>query len=363
MSHLGTNAWALHALEDRRLMSIGPATIDDGSINDSFYDPGTKTLHVLYLNNANQDLLYKAFKDDGTSTAPVTVAQNIIIGVSQPKLGSPGVYIALTEDDNGILHAAFFDANLGDLVYARRALNGTWSTTTVDARNSTGLYPSIDINAAGNPIISYYNKTAGDLKFAEFDGARWNISVIASAGDQGRYSDLQVNPSTGRFAVAYSDDTNGVLKYAERNANIWSALTIDSVITKGASYISLDFNVNRPEIAYCDTANSDLKFAERSSRGKWSTRTLASAGDQGFYADLDYTYNTAQPAIVHYNRTGDKVELIYRNANNTWSTLTQVTGGGQNLSVADGPVINNEPPLLFLTYSDQDLLKLFIGEF
>lgn len=363
MKRVGADAWVLNSLEDRRMMSIGPVTIPDGSINDSVYDANAKTLHVVYLDNAGNDLKYRSFNDNGTSTAAVTVAEDIIVTTSKPQLGSPGLYVALGEDSTGVLHLAYYDATKGDLVYARRDLAGTWTNTTLDAKNSVGLYPSLAIDSDDHPTVSYYNKTAGDLKLAEFNGTKWLFSTIASGGDQGRYSSLHINPSTGRYSVAFSDDTNGVLKYAERTASTWSIKTIDSVITKGASYVSLDYNEDRPEIAYCDTANSDLKFAERSSRGKWNTRTLATAGDQGFYADLEYTFDTAQPAIVYYNRTSDNVMLTYRNPNGTWAVETEVTGGGQNLSATDAPSLQGEVPLLFLCYSDKDLLQLFIGSF
>lgn len=365
MKHLGNSAWVLDALEDRRLMSIGPLTIPDGSINDSVYDPDTKTLHVVYLNSSTRDLMYQPIVDNDPGFAPPTVIQQNVISVTTtPQLGSPGLYVALAQDDAGLLHVAYFDATKGDLIYARRALNGTWSRTTVDAKNSTGLYPSIVIKANSNPAISYFNKTSGDLKLADFDGTNWNISVIASTGEVGRYSSLRVHPVSGRFAVAYNDDTNGDVKYAEKNPSAWSFQTVDANSPAGGSYISLNFNsVNRPAIAYCDTANADLEFAERSSRGKWSTQTLAAAGEQGFYADLAYHYETGQPDIVFYNRTADRVDLTYRNPNGTWTFETQVTGGGQNLSATDAPSLAGEVPPLFLVYSDKDLLKLFVGTF
>jgi hypothetical protein len=52
-----------------------------------------------------------------------------------------------------------------------------------------------------------------DLKFAVFDGAKWQIETVDSQGDVGMYTSLSHGPDGG-VAIAYYDETNGDLKVA-----------------------------------------------------------------------------------------------------------------------------------------------------
>ena len=80
---------------------------------------------------------------------------------------------------------------------------------------------SLAFTPAGRPMISYYDDTNDDLKSAEYNGSIWQITIVDSAGQVGRYNSLAFTAS-GHPAISYSDQTNQDLKYAEVTAVVIS---------------------------------------------------------------------------------------------------------------------------------------------
>jgi len=342
-------------LETRQMMSVGPVAIPNASTNDAVFDANTRTLHAIYYDTSSKSLKYQSFDDNGAAGAAVNVDSGV----------NTGLYLSLAEDSGGVLHAAYYDAQNGDLKYARRGTNGVWTTTTIDSKNTTGYYPSITIAADGRPAISYYYKNGGDLRLAKFNGTTWDVSNIATTGDVGRYSTLQVNPGTQKLSVACEETSSGHFMFAEQGSGgVWNMAMVDGATKGGGGYISLNFSdANLPAISYYDAVNADLKYAERSSRGKWNAVTVAAKNSQGLYTDLAFTYNTDQPAIVYYNKTSDSVMLAYRQVGGAWAFETTTTGGGRNVTPVDGLVTGNQAPDLYLIYSNSATGGLTVGTF
>ncbi len=71
---------------------------------------------------------------------------------------------------------------------------------------------------AGNPAISYWDELNDDLKYVQsfdIDGASWPIpsNSVDSAGAVGRHTSL--TEVDGEPAISYWDETNGDLKFAQ----------------------------------------------------------------------------------------------------------------------------------------------------
>jgi hypothetical protein len=361
------NLPTFQTLEDRRLMAVGPLSIPNATVNDTAYDAENDVLHVVYFDAQSKTLKHLGTFDD-TINIPggaALLAPSVIDATE-----GTGQYLSTALGSDGILHVAYYDAKNGDLKYARRDTAGVWSTTTVDSKNTVGLYPSIVLDRLNQPNIAYYSKTGGNLKVARGNGTSWNIRNIDTTGDVGRYASIAVNPNAAiepggsRLGIAYEDSTNGDFKYVEVTPTRFTVpVTVDASTTKGGGYISLAFNNGQPAFSYYDAANADLKYAARSDNGKWSHLTVAANNSQGLYTDLQFTFDTNQPAIVYYNKTSDRVMLAYRRPDRTWVFEPQVTGGGSNVSAADGPIVGNNPPELYLAYTDTASGNLVINTF
>lgn len=139
----------------------------------------------------------------------------------------PGYYSSLAMDDQGQFHIAHFDsldANK-DLWYTTGVPNGAWSTTVVDTSGDTGRNPSIAIDAAGDPHIVYRSWNGWKLKYATLNPSspNWQVSTLengGSVGDGTGESNSLVIDDEGTMHVAYTDETNGVLRYATKSTGV-----------------------------------------------------------------------------------------------------------------------------------------------
>src|SRR4030095_135274 len=80
----------------------------------------------------------------------------------------------------------------------------TWTSELVDsqASGSTGLAPSVAVDASGIPHISYFDQANIDLKYARKNGANWSVETVDATGNTGNFSEIMIQPS-GQPAIAY----------------------------------------------------------------------------------------------------------------------------------------------------------------
>jgi hypothetical protein len=68
-------------------------------------------------------------------------------------------------DGNGEASISYYDDAAGNLLYASRA-GGTWSIEGVDTTGQVGQWSSLAFDSDGNAVISYCDRTNGELKVA-----------------------------------------------------------------------------------------------------------------------------------------------------------------------------------------------------
>jgi Ca2+-binding RTX toxin-like protein len=333
------------------LSAFMPATSSVRALNsavtvDSTGEVGSYTSLVLdaagnpviaYIDDTGGDLKLVHCNDancEGEDDSVVTV----------DSAGDVGWHTSLLLDAAGNPVIAYYEETGGDLKVAHcndaNCVDADESIVTVDSTGDVGWSGSLALDAAGNPVISYNNYTSGDLKVAHCNdadcaGADESIVVVES-GDVGWDTSLQLD-AAGNPVISYYANNNGDLKVAHCNdANCAGAdesiVAVDSMGDVGG-YTSLALDVDgNPAISYFDYTNKDLKVAHcddaNCAGGNESIVTVESAGDVGSSGSL--RLDAAGNPVISYSSDAEGL-LKVAHCNDV-----DCTGGNERVVVVDG---------------------------
>ena len=265
---------------------------------------------ISYLDNTNGDLKVMHCNDPNCAGGDESIA-------SPDTVGNVGYYTSLELDAAGNPVVSYYDQTNGNLkllhCYTPTCATGG-TIERVDVIGVVGTHNSLALDALGLPVISYHDVTNGDLKVVHCDIASCADGQISysldTTGIVGEYTSLVLDAS-GNPVVSYLDRTNGDLKLlhcytpdcatggtVERAAvpgtvGLWTSLALDAA--------------GKPVISYLDATNSALKVVHcdiaSCADGQISV-TVDNAGDVGSYSSLALDA-AGNPVISYYDGTLD----------------------------------------------------------
>jgi hypothetical protein len=214
---------------------------------------------IAYYDATNLDLRYVRATDvSGTAWgAPITVEATNNVGQYASMIvvnGNPAI--------------SYYDVTNGDLRYIRATnANGTaWGTgVAVEATNNVGQYTSLAI-VSGDPAISYYDVSNGDLRYirsSDVNGAAWSgaVNITSTGSNVGQYTTLQV--VNGNPGISYYDVSGGDLKFVratDATGSTWGTAVSVETSNNVGQYASMIIANGNPAIAYYDATSGDLRF-------------------------------------------------------------------------------------------------------
>jgi len=155
------------------------------------------------------------------------------------------------------------------LLLCRGVVRADNSITAPDRNGTTGLYPSLELDAGGNPVIAYYRSDSGNLKIMHCNdpncaGDDESIESVDATGTVGINPALKLD-RFGYPVVSYYDNTNGDLKVLHCNDpdcsggddSITSPVTVGDVGFYSDLFVDV---IHHPNIAFYDTTNDLIKF-------------------------------------------------------------------------------------------------------
>jgi len=208
-------------------------------------------VHVGYINLGNGEVKYAYKPQNGSWTKIILDSVN-----------NKNSYLDLAVDNDAGVHMAYLDGTTGWLKYAYKAYNGMWNKTYADNSTNCGLWPSIAIDKDNGVHISHYDQTHCNLRYTyKPNGGAWTSTTADPAYAVGGYTSIGVDNNNG-VHISYYDYTQKNLKYAyQPSGGIWSNETVDSNGNVGSWSSLVVDSQNNIHISYFDEGNYDLKYA------------------------------------------------------------------------------------------------------
>jgi hypothetical protein len=191
-----------------------------------------------------------------------------------------------------------------------------------------GMYNSLVATATGFALV-YYDRTAGNIMGAEYDGA-WNAPFLIdgygamrpAVGDSGIGASLFVD-SGGTWHVTYADGAEETLRYATVTGTTATPEVVDNGATDGTApnpdgrhIVGDDSSVVATEggevrVVYQDATEQRVMLARRASGGAWEISILDESDSTGYWLEHHLLGTTSFIATFWRNSGGDNGIRIF----------------------------------------------------
>jgi len=267
------------------------------------YDSGPRDLKLVHCGNA-------------TCSTPTVRA------LDSGMTDNVGIYgsIAINSSGDPVIAYYYEPTDTLKLIVCNDAICNSYSRQTVDSNAIRGGYPSLALDASGFPVISYYDQSNADLDVVHCGNATCSMgNTIVSPdglfGDVGKYTSLRLD-AAGFPVVSYYDETGGNLKVLHcGDANCLSGNVIrtpDSTGTVGLhTSLALD-GAGNPVVSYYSATSSLLKVlhcGDSTCTGGNTITTPDSSTSAGQYTSLALD-SAGNPVVSYYDAIG-KLSVLH----------------------------------------------------
>ncbi|MCH7698844.1 MAG: hypothetical protein IH865_07900 [Chloroflexi bacterium] len=335
---------------------------ENGNPVVSYFDATNDDLKLLHCNDPN------CSGGDESITAPDTI-------------GFVGRYTSLVLDASGNPVVSYRNSSAGSLSVLHcndpNCAGGDESITSPDTTGIVGVYTSLALDAAGNPLVSYYDARNHDLKLLHCNdpncaGGDESVTSPDTTGRVGLHTSLALD-AVGNPVVSYYDETNHALKVMHCNdvtcvGGDESVIAVDTTgDTPGAVYdnsLALDTNGN-PVISYFSSNNSTgslrlLRCNDPNCAGDDESITTPDTGFVGSYSSLEL--DSSGNPIVSYNASQNSLRLLHCNDPNCSGSDESITKpdvpGGIGAQYTSLALDSGGNPVVSYFYTGSNNLKL-----
>lgn len=231
-----------------------------------------------------------------------------------------GRYTSQRTAPDGTVWLAYHDETHGQLRVAHRLGPGSWEAP-VEIEGRGGMWASLALNPAGQPLIVHIDDEAAAVKITRLLDEGWRTDVVYEGRPQDAL-DEQGNPIVrpaglshtrvvardGTEAIALYNQARQSLVVLEGSGNVFEAAEVDRTADVG-EWPSIQRAGDDLVVAYHDRENQDLKLATRTG-GTWSTEVVDDGELRG--ADTEVFLRDGAVSIVYFDGYDNDAWLAVR---------------------------------------------------